>query len=200
MIRKHSGIQTAEIEYTAVEQAFIQRSGIEKTSTRIPYIVVENFPQLGLFTALRFLEWVSANPEGVISLPTGKTPEFFIKWTEYLLENWNKKGVADLRGQYGLEVKKKPDLRGLHFVQIDEFYPISSKQHNSFYDYVNKYYIEKFGLNKANALLISSDEIPLHQDKHFSEVFPGGRIDLSLRYRDPRSPQEELQKSVDFHD
>ncbi len=198
MIRKHSGIQIAEIAHTPVEQAFIQRSGIKKTSTRIPYIVVENFPQLGFFTALRFLEWVSANPEGVVSLPTGKTPEFFIKWTEYLLENWNKKSVADLRGQYGLDVKKKPDLRGLHFVQIDEFYPISSKQHNSFFDYVNKFYIDKFGLNKANALLISSDEIPLHQDKHFSEVFPGGRIDLSLRYRDPRSPLEELQKASIF--
>ena len=48
------------------------------------------FPLLGKLTALRFLEWVSENPDGVISLPTGKTPEFFIKWTTFMLENWDK--------------------------------------------------------------------------------------------------------------
>ncbi|MFO7874660.1 MAG: hypothetical protein R6U62_09280 [Bacteroidales bacterium] len=198
MIRKISGVQPAEVHYSGVEQAFIQKSGIDAISTKIPYIVVDNFPKLGLFTALRFLEWVADNPEGVISLPTGKTPEFFIKWTEYLLENWNKKNGISIREAFGLEAKKKPDLRGLHFVQIDEFYPISSKQHNSFYDYVNNYYIDAFGLNKDNALLINSDKIPLHGGKHFSEVFPDGSIDLSLRYRDPRSPLEEVQKSSIF--
>ena len=35
----------------------------------------------------------------------------------------------------------KPSLKNLQFVQIDEFYPISSHQHNSFYNYVKKYYI-----------------------------------------------------------
>jgi len=44
---------------------------------------------LGKLTALRFLEWVKLNPGGVISLPTGRTPEYFIKWTGYYLENWN---------------------------------------------------------------------------------------------------------------
>jgi len=70
-----------------VESAFYKISGSPEISTTIPYIVVENFPLMGLLTALRFLEWASENPEGVISLPTGKTPEYFIKWTTHLLEN-----------------------------------------------------------------------------------------------------------------
>ena len=54
---------------------------------------------------------------------------------------------------------KKPSLRGLHFVQIDEFYPINPKQHNSFYNYVYNYYIKGFDLDPDKALLINSDEI-----------------------------------------
>ena len=71
--------------FSRVEQTFFERSGRTKMTTRMPYIVVDNFPDLGLLTSLRFLEWVAQNPNGVISLPTGKTPEYFIKWTKYLL-------------------------------------------------------------------------------------------------------------------
>jgi glucosamine-6-phosphate deaminase len=74
---------------SSVERSFFEHSKTENISTRIPYITVENFPTLGLFTALRFIEWVSENPTGVISLPTGKTPEYFIKWTKRIVDNWN---------------------------------------------------------------------------------------------------------------
>ncbi len=198
MIRKISRIDRADIDYTNVEKTFIERSGISHTSTTIPYIVVDNFPKLGLITSLRFLEWVSENPEGVISLPTGKTPEFFLRWTEYMLNNWDNKKGAEMREKFGLNLSRKPDLRGLQFVQIDEFYPISSKQHNSFFDYVNNFYIRDFGFDKSRALLINSDNIPLAEDRHFSEIFPDGKIDLSLRYRESRSPLEEAQQKSIF--
>lgn len=177
-----------------VEKAFLAESGVDKISTLIPYLTVDNFPKLGLLTACRFLEWVSANPEGVISLPTGKTPEFFIKWTQYLLENWDTKKGKDVREKYGLGKIAKPILKDLTFVQIDEFYPISSKQHNSFYDYVNKFYIQGFGLSKEKAILINSDSIPLAEGKHFSEIFPDLKVDLSLRFRDPINDLEKLQQ------
>lgn len=177
-----------------VEKAFLAESGVDKISTLIPYLTVDNFPKLGLLTACRFLEWVSANPEGVISLPTGKTPEFFIKWTQYLLENWDTKKGKDVREKYGLGKIPKPILKDLTFVQIDEFYPISSKQHNSFYDYVNKFYIQGFGLSKEKAILINSDGIPLAEGKHFSEIFPDLKVDLSLRFRDPINDLEKLQQ------
>lgn len=181
-----------------VESAFYEISGSPEITTNIPYIVVDNFPLMGLLTSLRFLEWASENPEGVISLPTGKTPEYFIKWTSHLLENWDVKKIKELRTKYGLGDLKKPTLKDLHFVQIDEFYPISSEQHNSFYNYVQKYYIEGFGLNPKNALLINSDEISLACEKHFSEVFPDSTVDLSLRYREPKSRFEKMQRDSIF--
>ena len=181
-----------------VESAFYQLSGSPEITTRIPYIVVENFPLLGLLTSLRFLEWAGENPTGVISLPTGKTPEYFIKWTSYMLENWEGKKVKDLREKYGIAGMKKPSLKELQFVQIDEFYPISSRQHNSFCNYVKKYYVEGFGLDPGNALLINSDEIPLAGGHHYSEVFPDNRVDISLRYREPRTHFERLQQESIF--
>jgi glucosamine-6-phosphate deaminase len=177
-----------------VEKAFLKESGVEKISTLIPYLTVDNFPKLGLITACRFLEWAAENPNGVISLPTGKTPEYFIKWTQFLLENWDSKKGKDVREKYGLSGVKKPVLKDLTFVQIDEFYPISSKQKNSFYDYVNKFYLEGFGLNKEKAILINSDEIPLADGKHFKEVFPDLKVDLSLRFREPINNLEKIQQ------
>jgi len=180
--------------FSGIEQEFFLKSKRAICSTNIPYIVVPNFPTLGFLTALRFLEWVDNNPNGVISLPTGKTPEHFIKWTKYLLDNFNEFKIQKLLKQNGLKFKKKPKLSGLHFVQIDEFYPIDPKQHNSFYNYVNEYYIEGFGLDKSKALLMNSNEIELAEGKHFSEVFPNSIIDLSLRNRTPNSELEELQQ------
>ncbi|TDK41550.1 PIG-L family deacetylase [Algoriphagus formosus] len=177
-----------------VEKSFLQESGVDKITTLIPYLTVDNFPKLGLLTACRFLEWAAANPQGVISLPTGKTPEFFIKWTQFLLENWDTKKGKAIRDKYGMGDTKKPVLKDLTFVQIDEFYPISSKQHNSFYDYVNKFYIQGFGLSKEKAILINSDEIPLAEGKHYSEIFPDLKVDLSLRFRDPVNDLEKLQQ------
>lgn len=185
------------ISFSKVEQAFNLESDIKDPSTGIPYIIVDNFPKLGLLTSLRFLEWVMENPEGMISLPTGKTPEYFIKWTQYILENWNTTKVQSLREKYNLK-GPKPELQGLQFVQIDEFYPISSSQHNSFFFYVTNLYINGFGLDPRKALLINSDAIPLAQGKHFSEVFPDFNVDLSLRYRECRSSMEQLQQQSIF--
>jgi len=177
-----------------VEKSFLKDSGVEKISTLIPYLTVDNFPKLGLLTACRFLEWVSENPKGVISLPTGKSPEFFIKWTQFLLDNWENKKGKDVREKYGLGNCKKPVLKDLTFVQIDEFYPISSKQQNSFYDYVNKFYIEGFGLSKENAILINSDEITLANGLTYKDVFPDLKVDLSLRFREPQTDLEKIQQ------
>ena len=184
--------------FSEVEKVFFEQSRYSKINSLMPYIAVDNFPVLGLFTALRFIEWVTENPNGVISLPTGKTPEHFIKWTTYILENWTSEKVKKLRKKYHLKAEKKPELSNLHFVQIDEFYPISSKQANSFYFYVNKFYIDGFGLDRNKALFINSDEIPLSGGKHFSEIFPDLKVDLSLRYREYKTEEERLQQESIF--
>jgi glucosamine-6-phosphate deaminase len=185
-------------EFTKVEKLFAGKTDSISAHTNIPCITVDNFPLLGLLTALRFLEWISENPAGVISLPTGKTPEYFIEWTGFLMENWNNRKGKLIRERYGLGGFKKPELKDLRFVQIDEFYPIGSAQHNSFCNYVNRFYLKGFGLNPDKALLIDCDDIKLEEDRHFSEVFPGYRVDLSLRYREPSNSAELLQQKSIF--
>lgn len=184
-------------DFTAVEKAFCCKTP-RKHPVNIPYLTVDNFPRLGLLTALRFLEWASAHPEGVISLPTGKTPEYFLSWTRHMLENWDTAEGKKIRDKNGLTIKKKPELSRLRFVQIDEFYPISAKQHNSFYHYVKKYYVKGFGLDEGNGLFINCDEIPLAGGRHFSEVFPDNVVDLDLRSREPKNSQEEMQQESIF--
>jgi len=185
-------------ELSNVEQSFLKSSGRGNGTTTIPYIVVRNFPDLGLLTSLRFLEWVSENPGGIISLPTGKTPEYFIKWTNKLLEGWNLKETRILMEKNGLSIPRKPSLRGLHFVQIEDYYPIDPTQHNSFHDYVKNFYIRGFKLDPAKALLINADEIGLAQGKHYTEIFPDNRIDLTLRNRESASHLEKLQQESIF--
>lgn len=189
-------MESAKI-FTPVEQSFLNDVP-RNNKANVPYIVVDNFPDLGMLTALRFLEWAYENPKGVISLPTGKTPEYFIFWTKHILENWEKENIKELRKKHSLLFKNKPSLADLHFVQIDEFYPIKSSQANSFYHYVNKYYIEGLGLKRENALLINCDEILLAEGKGFEEIFPDNKVNLELRYREAQNPLEKLQKESIF--
>lgn len=186
------------MNFSKVEQAFFNESALQKITTRMPYIAVDSFPKLGLLSALSFLEWVAGNPTGVVSLPTGKTAQYFIQFTHLLLDNWdNKKGI-EIRERYGFANVEKPSLKGLQLVQMGDFYPISSEQHNSLSNFILKNYIEGIGIDLKNALLINSDEIELAQGKHFSEIFPGFNIDLSLRYREAKTQLEQLQQESIF--
>jgi glucosamine-6-phosphate deaminase len=183
---------------SSVETAFFKKAGSYEFTTHMPYILVDNFPRLGMLTALRFLEWVSQNPDGLISLPTGKTPEYFIKWTMHFLQHWDDRDAKQLREDHGLILAKKPDLKGLQFVQIDEFYPISPEQHNSFYYYIRNFYIDGFGLDEKKALLVNCDDIRLADGKSFKEVFPGNIVDLSLRYRECKNELDRQQQDSIF--
>ncbi len=181
--------------FSPVEKQMLKLSGMKKMGTRMPYITADNFPRLGLFIALRFIEWVLENPEGVISLPTGKTPEHFIKWTRKIMAEWETDSIKNLCKKYGIPTQQKPDLSRLRFVQIDEFYPIDSHQENSFAWYVKEYYIKGFGLNPKLALLIDAAEIPLAGGAGFREIFPDFKVDLSLRYREAKSGLERRQQT-----
>jgi len=184
--------------FSQVENCFFERSNLAEPTTPVPHIVVKNVPDLGLLTALRFLEWTADNPQGVISLPTGKTPEYFIKWTQQILANWNDTKIEKLRREHGLSVSDKPDLRQLRFVQIDEFYPIDPQQHNSMFNYVQKFYVNGFGLDPKNCLLINCAEIPRPSGYLQQDIFPDFIIDLSLRHREPKSDIEARQKKTIF--
>lgn len=163
---------------------------------KLGVIVVDSFPALGTLAALRFMEWAQSNPEGVVALPTGKTPEYFIKEVKRFLGGWKRKAVQSELSERGIDPGRTCRLKGLHFVQIDEFYPINPLHHNSFFYYVNHYYIEAFGLDPAQAMLIDCSRIGLPPGRTLDDVWPDDEVDLTLRYRMAGSKQEQLQRDV----
>jgi len=190
-----------EFPLSRVERVALEQSGydlIYPPEERIPSIIVSNFPALGRLTAARFLEWALENPEGVISLPTGKTPEYFIKFVQRYLRLWGDPAIMRELEGLGLPLDRKPDLSGLYFVQIDEFYPIDTRQHNSFFYYVNKYYIRGFGLDPDRALFIDPSSIGIPAGSKISDIFPDGTVDLSLRFRRGKSLLEKRQQFTLF--
>jgi glucosamine-6-phosphate deaminase len=184
---------------TPVERRAVEASPfaeIYPPTEKIKTIAVGNFPALGKLAAMRFVEWVQDHPGGVVSLPTGKTPEHFIRWVQRLSAHWDEPEIRRELEPAGIDPGRQPDLSSLHFVQIDEFYPIGSAQENSFYSYVNRFYIEGFGLSRERALLIDCDEIGLSGDQTLASVWPEGEVDLSLRHRAAHGHLEQLQQDV----
>lgn len=182
-----------------VEQYYLNKSNkkiIYEPVEKIPVIQVENFPQLGELAALRFIEWLQLNPDGVVSLPTGKTPEHFIYWVARILKDWSKPEIEEKLKSVEIDLKKRPDMRKIKFVQIDEFYPIDSAQHNSFFYYIQKYYIKNFGFDINNALLIDVNKIDTAENLPLDSIFPEKEVDLTLRTRMPATRLERLQKET----
>ena len=190
--KKEISYKLSKVEKQALKHSDYKE--IYSPQEKIPAIVLPHFPMLGKLTALRFLEWVQQNPGGVVSLPTGKTPEYFIKWVNRFLKGWGKPDIQAELKEAGLDPSVKPDMKSLHFVQIDEFYPINSSQKNSFSYYVKKYYLKGFGMNPRKAMLIDPCQIGLAAGESLEDVWPDKHVDLSLRYRHPKTKLEQRQK------
>ncbi|MDR1406395.1 MAG: hypothetical protein LBI89_04245 [Prevotellaceae bacterium] len=172
---------------------------------KIPTITVDNYIVLGQLTALRFLEWVCLNPGGVVALPTGKTPEFFIKWMQYYLANWDRETQGGMLEKVGLK-GKKPDFRSLYFFQLDEFFPINPEHERSFLHFVKNFYIDSFGFDPAKTRLINTCYLNDEQKRmlgnvqSLEELFADG-IDLSLRIQKPVADLEiRRQKAIRLFD
>lgn len=182
-----------EAYFQKLDPTFANNSNYCKTQV----LTVENYVILGQLTALRFIEWVGNNPGGVVALPTGKTPEFFIKWLQYYIENWDTEAKDGIIAQLGL---KKPDFKSLHFFQLDEFFPINPEHERSFRYFVKKYYIDVLGFDPEKTHLINTyflnerEQAELGGAKNMGEVFVDGHVDLTLRVRTAANKQEELQQ------
>ncbi len=176
-----------------------EQHSLDTSTEHIKVITYDNYILLGQATALRFIEWCCLNPGGMIALPTGKTPEFFMKWVQFYLENWDQEQRNGLLGKAGI-CSKKPDMKSFEFVQLDEFFPIDSHHERSFRYFVEKYYIGGFGFDINKAMLFDTYNITESRRKivgfgqNLEEIFPDGRIDLSLRIKHPSNKTEELQK------
>ena len=163
---------------------------------KIKVLEVPNFPFLGKIVSLRFIEWLQLNPEGVISLPTGKTPEYFIKWTQFYLKNWDREEVKKELSYWGIDLKNKPKMKNYWFIQMDEFYPMPPDRENSFNYYIKKFYIDGFGLNPFKTILMNTWTIGAPKGQNLFSIFPEGQVDLTLRYRMPNNEQEKRQQQA----
>ncbi len=192
-------VKDKEVMISQVEKLAKERSGAElryAPTEKINVLIVDNFPELGQLTAMRFLEWAQNNEGSSISLPTGKTPEHFIKHVTHMLNTWDSKSTQKILGEWGVDPAHKPKMKSLHFIQIDEFYPINTQQHNSFFYYVNKFYIKGLGLDPKKAILINPNTIGIPQSETLESIWPDNTVDLSLRLRKAKTAHEEKQKMV----
>jgi glucosamine-6-phosphate deaminase len=113
-----------------------------------------------------------------------------------LLGQWKTPATKKLLVENGVDPVRRPDMKSFYFVQIDEFYPINTKQHNSFYYYVNKFYIKGFGLDPKKALLINPNSIGIPEHESLESIWPDNKVDLDLRVNQPKTAQETKQKEV----
>lgn len=193
-----------------VERYFLQRAPVPflpRAEERIPVLTVPNYVELGQVTALRFLEWLQENPEGVVALPTGKTPEYFIRWTRYYLDHWKEEAEGGIVAAIGLD-KAKPACGNAHFVQLDEFFPMDPSHERSFRYYVRKYYLDGFGFDPGKALLLDTfhlqgalaPSLARLADLNLEKLFAGDRFaHLDLREKQPSHAEEALRKDVIGH-
>lgn len=162
----------------------------------IPVIETNNICELGKLTALSFIHWVKDNPHGVVAMPTGKTPELFMEYLKFYKQHWNEpKVVHDLK-YHGIKLDRFPDTSHLKFVQLDEFYPIDTKQKNSFSSYIKRYYLDLLDITPENILSMDLCQIGILKERGHQELFPDGRVDMTLTSREANSDLERLQKQA----
>lgn len=186
---------------TALNQAekiFLNQTDhpLQYSNEHLPIIEVPNTLELGKLAALSFLDWVIENPEGVIALPSGKTPEYFIKFLSYYKENWHKPSVKTELHKHGITAHQFPKTSNLKFVQLDEFYGIKSTHQRSFNQYVKNYYVKTLDLKPDNVLLIDIANHGILAKHEFESIFPAGKIDLKLLEHKPANNTQKRQKQA----
>lgn len=184
------------VSWSNIEKNFIARSGCQASyaGERIPTVEVENIYELGKLVAFRFLEWVAHNPTGVVALPTGRTPEFFIKTLEKYKERWNDPAVQEEVQSYGFTQTSYPDTTQLRFVMLDEFFPMAPTHRNSFCRYIRAFYVKMLGIKPENVLTFDliEEKVLTLEDLNVFE----GDVDLSLLTREPANDDERAKKAV----
>ena len=163
---------------------------------RIPSIVTHTKELMGKLTALRFLEWVSNNPTGVIALPTGKTPLTFIKWLKTYKATQAQKTIRGELSRYGIVQGKFPSTSNLRFVQLDEYYPIDPFNKNSFARYVKQHYLDVLELRAENVLSIHTHNLGSLANHSVLDIFPNRQVDITLRNKQAKTNLEQQQKEA----
>jgi glucosamine-6-phosphate deaminase len=187
--------------FTEVEKRFLAKSGREGSypGEKVKVIEVQNVYELGQIVAIAFLEYVTQNPKGVVALPTGRTPEYFIKTLDRYRESWGKAElVSELTALGFTPGPSFPATSGLTFVMLDEFFPISPDHRNAFCRYVDSYYVKPMGIPATQVLSFDLVQQGVLTQGELEETFAGIDVDLSLlaRASDGLSAREARCKAV----
>ena len=180
-----------------VERRFLKLSGRQESypSEKIPTLEVVNIYELGKIVALRFLEWCHENPKGVVALPTGRTPEFFIKTLEAYKTGWDTPEVRMEVTGFGFTRSEWPDTTGLTFVMLDEFFPMLPTHRNSFCLYIRTFYATLLDIPEERILTFDLVKSGILTDTEITEL-SAFDIDVSLLERQAVNEQEDKIKSV----
>lgn len=185
-------------QWSAVEKTFLAKNTLPtKFSTeKIAVIETADPYELGKLAALRFIEWVIANPRGVIGLTSGSTPEYFVKYLKFYKNNWNKPEIKSELESYGINSPKFPDTSQLRLVQLDAYYPLSPKHHKNVTNYIKRNYVKLLEIPEKNVLYMNSSGRGILAEKGHNVVFMNGEVDMELRDRKPSSQLESWQKQA----
>ncbi len=183
-------------KWTVVEAKFLAASKRQSSypNEHIAVIETANQYELGRLTALRFIEWAISNPNGVIALASGSTPEYFIKFLHHYKQNWHKPHVLAELHSFGINRKNFPDTTNMKFVQLEEYFPISPKHTKNVSNYIKRHYIKLLGLKKHNILLMNLTSNGVLAEKGLKVVFMNGKLDLSIMQRKASSQLDMWQQ------
>ena len=151
---------------------------------------------LGKLAAINFIDWCKKNPKGVISLPTGKTAEIFIKYLSNYKYNWENKKVKQELAQYNISGKAFPDTSNLKYVQSSEFYPIEDNHEKTAKNYILRYYVNLLDIKPENLLTIDITQQGILKEKGINAVFPKRIVDLTVLNKKVLSRAEVWQKQA----
>lgn len=181
-----------------VEKKFLEKSGRQSVypNEYIAAIEVRNHYELGKLTALKFLEWVQHNPNGVVAFTSGATPEFFVKFLYYYKNNWHQPKVQAELHSVNIKCKNFPNTTNLRLVQIEEIYPLSDKHYKKISNYTLRHYIKILGIKKSNTLLIDANSKGILAEKGMNVVFMNGKVDLSIMKRKATSQLDSWQQQA----
>ncbi|KAI6645955.1 Glucosamine-6-phosphate deaminase [Oopsacas minuta] len=180
-------MEISESNLYSVEKVNLEESGLQAKYPSEPVMIFEstNPLDLGQMSALAFIEWVIENPKGVISLPTGKTPEFMIRW----LSHYKRYGYPG----HDSKLCAFPNTSELTFVQMDDFFPES---HNSFYRYIKQFYQPLLEIPDERIMTIPTEE--------YSHLFASSQESfLSLREKSAdtlTALQQQLKSALEEMD
>ncbi len=172
-----------ELSRQPVMKSYVEQKALEASNRPLRYapleklgvIVVDSFPALGKLAALRFIEWVQHNPDGVDLPADGQDAGALHRESAGCSPRWDTPDdPARARARPASIRRRRATRADCTSCRSTSSIPSTPRSDNSFTHYVKHFYIEGFGLDPAKALLIDASRIGLLPGRDDSaDVWPG---------------------------